>query len=122
MGLIIRWLISAIALVITVKIGEAIGLPMSIKLGAAPFVAVLILAIVNALIRPIVRLLTLPLNCLTFGLFGVVINALLFWLAGSPWLAGRYGFEIKSFLAALFGSVAMGLVGGLLNSLVRKEE
>ena len=120
MGLVIRWLLAAIALFVTVRVGQAIGLPMSIELGFAPFIAVLVLAIINALIRPILKLLTLPLNCLTFGLFGIIINALLFWLAGSGWLVE--GFRVESFLAALFGSVVMGVVSGLLNSITRRGE
>lgn len=118
MGIIIRWLLAAIALFITVRVGQAIGLPMSIEFGFAPFIAVLALAIINALIRPILKLLTLPLNCLTFGLLGIVINALLFWLAGRlvP------GFRVESFWAALFGSVVMGVVSGLLNFITRRGE
>ena len=68
---------------------------------------------------PFSRRLTLPLTCLTFGLFAFVVNALLFWLVG----AVRAGLPRRGLAAPLFGSVVMGLVGGLLNNvLVSKRE
>jgi len=115
-GLIVRWLLAAIALFVTVKIGRAIGLNMDVALGAAPFIAVVVLAIVNALIRPILVLLTLPLNLLTFGLVGVLINALMFWLASRL----VTGFEVHGFLAALFGSVVMGIASAALNQITSR--
>ena len=118
MGIIIRWLLASIALYITVKLGETLRLPMSIEPGIAPFLAVLFLAIVNALIRPFLKLITLPLNCLTFGLFGIIINALLFWLVGSSNFV--VGFRVQSFLAAMFGSIVMGVVSGLLSLITGK--
>lgn len=64
-----------------------------------------VIAIVNMVIKPVVQLLTLPVNFLTLGLFGVIVNALLFWGVSSliP------GFVVHTFLAALLGSVVMSL-------------
>jgi putative membrane protein len=69
---------------------------------------------VNAFVRPVVRLMTAPLNCLTLGLFSFVVNALMFWLVG---LLG-IGLTVKGIVPALFGSIVMSLVGGVLNTFV----
>ena len=109
-GLLIRWIISAIALYITALLAKALGIGITVS-GAGPaLLAVVVLAIVNALIRPLVMLLTLPLNCLTLGLFTIVINALMFWIVGAGWLPG---FEVRGFIPALFGSVVMGIIVGI---------
>lgn len=111
-GLIIRWVISAIALFITASLAQMMGIAI-ILTGAIPaFIAILVLTIVNALIRPLLVLLTLPLNCLTLGLFTILINALMFWLAGS---VGIKGFKVDGILAALFGSIVMSLISGIAN-------
>lgn len=114
-GLIVRWIVNAVALYVAVAVTNALGLP--IKLGGAvpALIAVVILAIVNAFIRPLVVLLTLPLNCLTFGLFSVVINAVLFLLVGSGIIEG---FRVSGFFAALVGSIVMGIVNGLISNVV----
>ena len=75
--------------------------------------AVVVMGIVNAIIRPIVQLLTLPLNCLTFGLFSFVINAVMFWLVG--WFTEAFRVH---FAGALVGSIVMSLVGGLANQAI----
>ena len=113
-GLIIRWVISAVALFITAQLAQKMGIGIELS-GAAPaFIAVVALTIVNALIRPLLVLLTLPLNCLTLGLFAIVINALMFWLAGS---VGIRGFKVDDIWAALFGSIVMSLISGIANHL-----
>lgn len=118
-GIFIRWIISAIALYLTALLAEALGIGIKVT-GAGPaLLAVAVLAIVNALIRPLVIVLTLPLNCLTLGLFTFVINALMFWLVGSGWLKG---FEVRGFLPALFGSVVMGIIVGIASRWTDKRE
>ncbi|MHB1000263.1 MAG: phage holin family protein [Armatimonadota bacterium] len=118
-GLLIRWIVSAIALYLTSMLAQSLGIGIVLT-GALPaLLAVVVLAIVNALIRPLVVILTLPLNCLTLGLFTIVINALMFWLVGYGWLEG---FKVDGALAALFGSVVMGVISGLTNSIVGKKD
>jgi putative membrane protein len=118
MYLILRWIASAAALYITVLLGTYLHMHIWIEPGinaiAASMIAVAVLAAVNVLIRPIVKLLTLPLTCLTLGLFSFVINALMFWLVGNV----VPGFHVKGFEAALFGSIVMSIFGGLINSLL----
>lgn len=118
MQLILRWILSAIALYITVVLAQVLGLKMWIRPGtegiAPALIAVAVLAIVNAIIRPIIKLIALPITCLTFGLFAFVINALMFWIVGQV----VPGFHVAGFWAPLFGSIVMGLVSGALNNLL----
>jgi len=117
-GILIRWVVSAIALYLTALIAHYLHIGIKVS-GAVPALfAVAVLAIVNALIRPLILLLTLPLNCLTLGLFTFLVNALMFWLVGTfvP------GFEVQGFLAAVFGSIVMGILSGLTNKLIAPKE
>jgi putative membrane protein len=70
-----------------------------------------VLALLNTFIRPVVALLTLPISCITFGLFSIVINAAMFALAA----AVVPGFHVADFWAALLGAVVVSLVGVLAN-------
>ena len=101
MQLFIRWLCYALALIFTSWVVP--GIEVSSFLNAM-FVAVLI-ALINTFVKPVLQIITLPVNILTLGLFTLVINALLFMLAGyiTP------GFEVEGFLSALIGSVILSL-------------
>ena len=119
MRVLLRWLIGAAALFVTVKIGEALNLGLAFQTqGASSFMSslifVLVLTLVNAFIRPIVSFFTAPLNCLTFGLFSFVINALMFWLVGYF----NLGLKVEGFIPALFGSIILSLVSGVLNAFI----
>ena len=129
--LLLRWLLSALALYLTVVAANvldayyaALHLSFYIAPGLAGIegllVTVLALGIANAVLRPILKALTLPLTCLTFGLFSFVINALLFWLSGQVLPAK---FHVAGWQGAFFGSLVMGIVGGILNNvLVSRRE
>lgn len=124
MQILLRWVINAAALFATVWVLSQFG---QARFGQGPwygwFIAVLVMGLVNALIRPLARLLTAPLNCLTFGIIGVLVNAVMFWLI--PVIMNGLGmpvFQVTA-LGALLGSLLVGLVGGLLSKLlIRKEE
>ena len=106
-----RWLINAVALLV---VGGLVG---GIHLGGifAALLAAAIFGLVNAFVRPIFLLLTLPLNVLTLGLFTLVVNALMLWLT-----AGLVqGFEVHGFWAALWGSILLSLVSGAIGWLVQ---
>lgn len=118
-GILIRWLVSAIALYFTALLAQVLGLAIRVESAAGALLAVLALAIVNALIRPLVLLMTLPLNCLTLGLFTFLVNALMFWLVGVVRIPG---FQVDGFLAAIFGSVVMGVIAGLANQIIAPKE
>jgi putative membrane protein len=109
-GLLLRWVLNAFALwIVSVVVpgitAESIG---------ATFVAALVLGILNALVRPILLLLTLPINLLTLGLFTFVINALMLELTGA--MVG--GFVVRGFGAALLGALVLSFVSFLLNVFV----
>ncbi len=116
MRLLIYWIISAISLVVSALIAAALGFdvqvhtdePLKVLLGTA------VLGLINATLGSVLRLLTAPLACLTFGLAWVLINALLFWLVGT-W---ELGYQVGDFWGALVGSLLMGLVLGLLRRIV----
>ena len=82
----------------------------------AALAAALVLGLVNAVVRPVLVLLTLPVTVLTLGLFIFVLNGLLFWMVGS-WLEG---FHVGGFWAAVFGAILFSLVSWLLSALVLK--
>ena len=117
MQLILRWVASAIALVITVYLAHFLNIDLSFNATSATSIAVvafeasLVIGLVNAIVRPIVKLVALPITCLTLGLFSFVVNALMFWLTSLV----VAGFHVGGFIPALFGSVVMSLVSGPLN-------
>jgi len=117
MHTILRFVASVVALYLTVYVGKALlpGIGLYLAPGMAGIegagIAALLLGIVNALIRPILKLIALPITCLTLGLFSIVINALLFWLVGqfTP------NYHVSGWEAPLFGTICMGLVSAILN-------
>ena len=77
--------------------------------------AILCLSLVNSLVRPVVRLLSMPLTFMTLGLSGLIINAALFWAVGH--FTG--GYEVRGIVGLLIGPMVMGFVTGLLSLFVR---
>lgn len=76
--------------------------------------------VVNGVIGKVVRFVSLPMYCLTLGLFALVVNGFLFWLVS--WVSGLlgYGLEIKSFWWAIGGALLMGLFSAILNGLFNR--
>lgn len=109
MKILLHWLIATIAIAITAYI-----LPGAhIDSVTAALVAAVILGAINAVIRPILIILTLPITIVTLGLFALVINALLVMLAS----AIVPGFTIDSFWWALLFSIVIAIVGGVLGKI-----
>jgi len=82
----------------------------------AAIIAALILGLVNAIIRPILIILTLPINIITLGLFTLVINAFLFWLVSTI----VKGFAVVWFWPAFLGALILSLVSWVSNDLLKK--
>jgi putative membrane protein len=80
----------------------------------AALAAAFVLGLVNAVIRPVFILLTLPVTVLTLGIFLLVINGLLLWLVS----AIVPGFRINGFFGAVAGSVLISIVSGILTSVI----
>ncbi|HTJ25529.1 MAG TPA: phage holin family protein [Candidatus Limnocylindria bacterium] len=109
MGFLIRLLVNAVALIVVAYVVP--GVHVSGIVGA--IIAALILGIVNAIIRPILVILSLPLEILTLGLFTLVINALLFWFVG----ALHVGLDVHGFWPAFWGAIVMTIVSWILSAL-----
>ena len=124
--LFLRWILLALSVLAASLICEALGLGFQVKalhdhehLGRAIlelFLGVAVLAILNAVLKPILKVLALPLTCITLGLFAFVINAFILWLAASL----DIGFRITStgmsaFLAALVGSILISAINAVLS-------
>lgn len=107
---ILRWIISGVALAIVAHLGIGITYDSVSALATATIV----IGLVNSLIRPIVGLFTLPLNCATLGLFGVLVNAILFFIAGNA----VKGFHVEFWPGAVIGPFLMGLLSGVLSQVI----
>ena len=102
------WILSAIALAITAFLVKNIIVDGIV----AALTAALLLGIVNAVIRPILFWLTLPLNVLTLGLFSLVLNGICLMLVD---YFGPEGFEVRGLMAAIVGSLVLSAVSWVLN-------
>ena len=111
---IVRWIASGVALAVVAHLH--IGVHYDTLEALA--VATVVMGLVNSLIRPILFVLTLPLTCLTFGLFGFLLNACLFGFAGNS----VPGFHVDGPWAAIIGSALMGILSGMLNSMLADRE
>lgn len=100
--LLARWIINAAALLLVAYLYPGV----SVSDFWAALIAALILGLVNAVVRPILVILTLPVTILTLGLFLFVINALLFWFVAEI----VRGFQVSGFMAALIGSILYSVV------------
>ena len=120
MRFLLRLIVNAIALYAAVRIVPGVH-PQSGHWYAYLWLA-LIFGIVNALLRPLLKVLTCPLIILTLGLFTLVINAAMFAFAG--WVGARFGvgFTVDGFWAALGGSIITSLVAVLLGLFVRDKD
>jgi putative membrane protein len=118
MNLVIRFIVNAIALYLIARYVP--GFNHGITPGAA-LIAALIFGLVNALLGPILFFLTLPLNFITFGIFSIVVNFVLF--AITVWIAPNFHNtgEINPWLANLYGAVIMMVVSGLVRQASRPE-
>lgn len=106
LGFIVTILVTALSLLILSRIN--IGLEIE-NIGTA-LIAALVLGLLNATLRPILGFLAFPITFLTLGLFSIVLNAIVLYLAA----AMVKGFQIRNFLAALIASILLGILNGLI--------
>lgn len=114
MRILLVWLINSLALIAVAYLMPSINVANF----TTALVAALILGLVNAFIRPVLILLTLPVTVLTLGLFILVINGLLFWFVGSF----IEGFVVAGFWAGFAGSILFSIVSWILSALVLKGD
>jgi putative membrane protein len=110
--ILVVWLVNTAALAAVAYLMPSV----SIASAGAALVAALVLGLVNAVVRPLLVLLTLPVTVLTLGLFILVINGLLFWAVAElvP------GFQVAGFWAGVLGALVFSLISWLLSALVLK--
>jgi putative membrane protein len=114
MGLIARWIINTLALFIVVNVVPGFGYHSLVTLA----VAAAVLGLLNAIIRPILFVLTLPLTIVTLGLFLIVLNAIM--LEMTAWLVPT--FRIAGFGSAIIGAIVLGLISLITSRIGRTRE
>lgn len=120
MRFLFRWLINAVALYAAVALVPGIT-PQSTNWLAFVWLA-LIFGLLNALVRPLLKLLTCPLIFLTLGLFTLVINTFLFWLAGMVGTKFGVGFTVAGFWPAFLGGLVVTVISITLTMLIKDEK
>ena len=112
MKLILKWLLSAAALLAVAYLYQGV----EVRSFGAALTAAFVIGLFNMLLRPVLVLLTLPVTVLTLGLFLFVINALMFWWAASL----LTGFYVSGFGAALLGSLIYSVFGVVIDSALQR--
>tara|TARA_Y100000031_G_C8184557_1_gene368272 strand:+ start:625 stop:975 length:351 start_codon:yes stop_codon:yes gene_type:complete len=111
MFLILRLIITAVGLLAVAYLVPGIEV-VSFYIA---LLAALVLGLANAVVRPLVFVLTLPVNIMTLGLFTFIINAAMLWIASSV----VPGFEIVGIVPAVMGAIILWLIGWAANTLIR---
>lgn len=109
MNLLLHWALGVAAVLITVWLARLVGLKLEWRSMWGVVIFVPVLALANMVVNPILQLLSLPITILTLGLFALVVNALVFWLAGALTAARM------SFWGALFGWICYTILTTVLN-------
>jgi putative membrane protein len=114
MGLIVRWLLNTLALFIVVTIVPGFHYHSIVTLA----IAAAVLGLLNAIVRPILFVLTLPLTVITLGLFLIILNAIM--LEITAWFVP--GFRISGFGWAIVGAVVLGLISLVTSRIGRSRD
>ena len=114
MKIILHWLILSVAIYVTTYI--VIGISLSPIIATALIVGAC-LTLFNMFIKPIINILTLPLNIVTLGLFSLVVNGLLFWFLGTV----IKGFHVDTFWAAFVGAILVSIINWILKKVFHFE-
>lgn len=114
MHLIIRWLLNTLALFVVVTLVPGFHSNSIVTLA----IAALVLGLLNAIVRPILFVLTLPITVVTLGLFLLILNAIMIEL--TAWLVP--GFRIDSFLAAIMGALVLAIVSWVTSRIGSRRE
>lgn len=114
MKLILRWLVNAAALYAAVALVPGI----EARDTGSILIAAIVIGLINATLKPIAVLLTLPLTVLTLGLFYLFVNGAMLYLTA----ALTPGFELAGFGSAVLGAIVVSIVGMLLGGWVEKKD
>jgi putative membrane protein len=117
MPFLIRLLVNAAALWVATRLVPGV----SYDGGVLPFLGVaLVFGAINAILRPVLKLLTLPLIIVTLGFFALVVNGLMLWLTSSLSASLGLGFHVSGFWPAFFGALVVSVVSLILSLLIRE--
>lgn len=121
--LLVRWVLFTVAIVIASAIAQLLNLGFEARVRNLPdflilMVGAAVLALLNATIGSLLKVLTVPLNCLTFGLFSLLINAVVLLVAAQVWRQLDLGIRVDGFPAALIGSLLIAVLNGVFRSIV----
>ena len=118
MNFLVRLVINAIALWLATRLVDGITFD-----GEMIFLLVvaLVFGAVNAIVKPILIVLTFPFLIVTFGLFLLVLNGVMIWLTGAVSDAAELGFHVSGFRAAFLGGLVVSVVSFLLSLMVGKD-
>ncbi len=122
MSFLFRWLVSAIAVAAAVWLVPGIELIGGDSAWIGIVIFALILSLINISIKPILQILSLPISVLTLGIFYLIVNTLMLYLAA--WLANGLfgiGFWISGFGSAFLASIVISLVTVIVNSIVASD-
>ncbi|WP_394649223.1 phage holin family protein [uncultured Deinococcus sp.] len=112
MGFVIRLLVSALALYLLTQVYSGVYFVPGSGVGAV-VIAALVMGVVNALIRPVLLLLSLPVNVLTLGLFTLIVNGVVLWL-----VAALTALNVAGFGAAVLGALILTVISWALDAVV----
>jgi putative membrane protein len=116
MPFLVRWLVNAAALWVATQIVSGV----TYSGGALPLLGVaLVFGVVNAVIRPVLKILTFPIIILTLGIFALIINGLMLMLTSALSSALGLGFHVRGFWAAFWGALVVSLVSTILSLFIR---
>ena len=121
MGILIRIVLNAVAVWVATLLVGGVDVTADSTGGKVATLLVVgaLFGLVNAVIRPVAKLLSLPLVILTLGLFALVVNALLFWLTAAVSNGVGAPFEVDGFWSAFWGAIVVGLVSWALSIVVK---
>lgn len=118
-NILIKWLVLTIAVVIAALVLPGIEANINGGRNLLPlFLGSAALALVNATLGRVLKFVTAPVNCLTLGLFSLIINALMLWWVGSMDL----GFKVDGFLPAFLGSIIISITSGVLGGILLPDK
>jgi putative membrane protein len=119
--LLIRLLINTVALYIAITLLNGRGITPQSENWLSLLWLALIFGIINAVIKPVLMVVGCPFLVLTLGLGGLLINTLLFWLAGYIGQTFHVGFSVDGFWPALFGAIIVSIVSVVLNIFIHDD-
>ena len=112
MQIVLKWLLSAVALLAVAYVYTGV----QVNSFVSALIAAAVIGLLNAVVRPVLVVLTLPVTVVTLGLFLFIINALMFWSASGL----LSGFHVAGFWAALLGSLIYSALGLIIDAALSK--